>query len=126
MSHNGAQFAQSKNSLPYGGNLMNQAKIVNELIDHSQYQRVMKQPSAEGNESFKKPKWQLSQENRFNELKYRKSLRMEDLDEVKQMYASVGKIVPAYKKDDAFEWDDYERFALENGGTKLKDLNRKN
>lgn len=34
--------------------------------------------------------------------------------------------MPKYEEDDAFEWGDYERFALNPGGVKLKDLNRKN
>ena len=59
-------------------------------------------------------------------MKGRKSLEKEQLNEVMYMYQNSAALMPRYEQDDGFEWDDYERFAINPNGVKLKDLNRKN
>ena len=46
--------------LPYGGTLLEKDEAKNELIDHSQYRRVMKQPSEENLIFDGLPNWAIS------------------------------------------------------------------
>ena len=74
------------NRLPYGGQLLCEAEIINELIDHNQYYRVLKQPSPEQLRKVGKPVWELADQDRFSTLKHRQSLVDEDIKKKKEEY----------------------------------------
>ena len=57
-------------------------------------------------------------------LKNRQPLGFSELQELKVLYEHAAEWLPKYGEDDEFEWDEYERFALEKN-SKLRDMNRK-
>ena len=73
--------------MPYGGKLLNQSEIKNELIDHTQYLRVQKQPSGEQIIFRDRALWGTSIENRFSSFNKRKkeALKLGDLDEIRNL-----------------------------------------
>jgi len=115
--------------LPYGGTLLNVNGIKNELVDHEQYHRVMKQPSAEDHLYGDKASWSASVENLFGNVIERKGriLNLNELEEVKATYTGEAAKLPQYKEEDQLveELNEYERFTLDRN-LKLRDLNRIN
>ena len=100
---------------------MDEALIINELVDHNQYYRVIKQPSPEEIRNAGNPNWALADQDRFSTLKHRQNLMYQELQKKLEEYENARKLL--YDEDDMFDWGDYERFSKEKN-VKLRDLNR--